>query len=148
MPVKLARTAHRDPARGLGENAFAFGEQLDSLDHFLIGDIFRPSPAVANGANGIVAIGRIADRERTGNGRRFLRLNFLPSRLDRTGDGRASGSLRSEELHRLCLYQIELDQLRERLFDLGDQRPAGHRNNYVVGQAPAKLFGNFETHRF
>ena len=52
-----------------------------------------------------------------------------------------------KELHRLRLDQAEQDQFIKRLLDLGDQRPARHRDDDVVRQTPSQLLGDFVAHR-
>ncbi len=44
--IELARAADRHASCGLGEDAFGLREQLNRLDHFGVGDIFRPAAAL------------------------------------------------------------------------------------------------------
>ena len=87
----------------LGENSFGFGEQLNALDDFRIGDIFRPAAAVANRARGVIAVRRISDGERPRNRLRFLRLKLFELALDGVRNRGAPGRLRAEEFHFLFL---------------------------------------------
>ena len=69
--------------------------------------------------------------------------------LDRDRDGRAAGGLRTEEAHGACgfLDQAQEYQLIEGLANLANQAAAGHGNDDVVRQAPAKLLGNLVADR-
>ena len=78
---------------------------------------------------------------------RLLRLDLRAASLDRCRNRRAAGGLRSEEFHVLAFDQSQLDQFVERLLDLDDQRSASHGADDVIRQAPAELFGDFETDR-
>ena len=43
----------------------------------------------------------------------------------------------------LCFDPAERNQFAEGFGDFGDERASGHRYDYVVREAPAKLFGDF-----
>src|SRR6202022_589867 len=80
------------------------------------------------------------------NGRGLLRLDLGAASLYGGRDRGTSRSLCAEELHRLVFNQSKLDQFRKSLLDLYDQRTASHWADDVIRQAPAELFGDFESH--
>ena len=111
-----------------------------SLD---VRDILRPAAGGLDHLRGCWTVGRVADRERAGNGVGALRLDDVVSSLaDGLRDRRAARGLGSEELDRLSFDQAEGDEFGEGLFDLADERAAGHGADDVIGQAPAELFGD------
>ena len=51
--------------------------------------------------------------------------------------------MRAEELHLLWFYPAKMGEFAESFGDFSDQRAAGHWDDYVVGEFPPELFGNF-----
>src|SRR5207302_10643326 len=111
-----------------------------------IAGIFSPSAAAKNRLGGIKTVGRVADGERARDGLRLLRLNLIASGFHGHADWAAAGGLSAKELDLLFFYEFKVDQLFESFVDLGDQRSTSHRNNDVVRQTPAQLFGDFITY--
>src|ERR1022692_1680327 len=114
LAIELTRCADRDTAGGLGEDAFGFRQQADRIDDLGIAHILAPSAALLDGLDGVVAVGGIADGERTRDGRRLLRIDLRAASLHSRRNRRASGSLRSEELYLLLFDQAELGEFIER----------------------------------
>src|SRR5580700_4023283 len=65
LPVELARAADSDSAGGLSEDAFGLRQKLDGRDQFRIGDVLGPTASFRYGFDGIVAVSRVANGERT-----------------------------------------------------------------------------------
>ena len=78
-------------AGGLGKNAFAFGEQADAFDDFVIGDVLGEAAGFFHRVNRVVAIGRRADGEGLHDrvGLRH-RLDDIGAALHRVADRRAA----------------------------------------------------------
>ena len=74
------------------------------------------------------------------------RIASVPS-LYAVDDRRAARGLGAEDLVGLVLDEAELDQLLERLVDLGQLGPGRHRDDDLVGQPPAELLGDLEAQR-
>src|SRR5271156_116526 len=133
-------------ARSFSEDAFSLSQFLNRGDDLDIRYVFSPATALANAACRKDTIGRVADGQRSSDGRRPLRFDMIGARLDRRRNGRATGSLRAEETHFLLFDQAERNQLLEGLADFRDERAAGHRHDNIVGQPPAELLGDLKAH--
>src|ERR1700683_4061173 len=145
---QLLGDAKRHATGCFREDAFGLREQLDGLDDLRVAYIFRPSAAFSDHRRREVAVSGIADGERARDRVRLLRIELILAVLYRIGDRRAARGLRAKEFHRLRLDEAELRQFAEGLRNFADQRAAGHRYDYVVGQLPTKLLGNLEAHGF
>ena len=96
----------------------------------------------------VVAVGRVADRERLGDRVGPHRVHVVDAVGERRGDRRAAGGLRARHAHLGCLVeQADLVQLVEALVDLGEQRAARDRHDHVVGRLPAELLGGLVGER-
>src|SRR5258708_6824561 len=145
---EFLRDARSHAACRLGENAFRFGEKLNGVDDFVVGDVLGPAAGLADLLDGKGAVSRTADGERAGDGIGLLWFESGEIALHAMGNRRAARGLRAKKLYWLWLDPAEGDQFAECFGDLGDQRPAGHGNDYVVGERPAELFGDFIAMRF
>src|SRR6266851_8518984 len=74
LPDELLRDAGGHAARGFGEDAFGFGEELDGGDDLGIGDVLGPAAGLTNLFYREGAVGRIADGERARDRIGLLRL--------------------------------------------------------------------------
>src|SRR6266852_3354958 len=137
-----------DAAGSLRENSFGFGQRAHADNNFGIGNIFGPAARSADDFHGVVPVGRIADGQGARNRVGLLRIEAVFAVLDRVGNGRAARGLRAEKFHGLGVDQSQGDKLVEGFFDFRQQRAAGHGNDNVVGQTPAKLLGDFKADRF
>src|ERR1700686_5521828 len=108
LTIKFSRASGRHPTRGLGEDAFRLRQKLNGLDHFAIGNVFSPAPAFGDGLDGIVPIGRLANRQRSGQRRRLLRFNIGVSTLYCSRNRRTPSRLGPEKFHRFRLDQSQL----------------------------------------
>src|ERR1700704_4492813 len=77
LPDQFPGDAGCHASGGLRENPLGFGQKLNALHDFWIGDIFRPAATLADRARGIKTIRRIPDGERPRNRGRFLRLKLI-----------------------------------------------------------------------
>ena len=62
---EFAEDADRHAAGRFGKDAFGLGQQLDPFDDFFIGHHVHRALALGRGFQGIIPIGRIADRQVT-----------------------------------------------------------------------------------
>ena len=76
LAIEFACGADGDTPGCFGKDAFRLGEQTDRIDYFGIADVFTPSAALLDGLDGIMPVRRIADSERTRDGRRFLGIDL------------------------------------------------------------------------
>src|SRR5258708_4844073 len=109
LAIQLTSYAHGYAARSFGEDAFGLRQQADRVHYLGIADILAPAAALLDGLDRVVAIGRIANRKRSRNGRGLLRFDLSASGLYRGRNRRASRGLRAEELHWLVFDQPKLD---------------------------------------
>lgn len=63
-------------------------------------------------------------------------------------DRRAPAGLGPVDGKGLFIKDADADELLVGLVDLREERPAGHRDDGVLGQFPAELLGDFEAHTF
>src|SRR5581483_5530593 len=95
---------------------------------------------------GEVAVGRVADGQRLGDGVRLADGPVrVPAVLDGGADGTAAGRLSAVKLAGRLFDQADRGQLAERLVDLADQAAARHRADDVLWRAPAELLGDLEA---
>ena len=146
---QLLRDGQGDAAGGLGEDAFGLGEQQHRLGDFLVVDVLAPAAGFAHDLDGEVAVGRIADGQRLGDGVRLAHGAMrIQARLEARGDRVAAGRLGAVDLAlRLLVEQADLVEFVEGLVDLADQAAAGHRRDDVLRRAPAELLGDFVAER-
>src|SRR4029079_10426229 len=88
---KLLRGGDGDTTRGFGEDARGLGEQAYSGDELCIGNRGRPAIRLRDTAGRGEAVRRVADRERTRDGRRDLRLDAPTASLHEPNDRCTAG---------------------------------------------------------
>ena len=135
---QLLRHADGHPARRLGEDALGAGQQLDRVDDLLVVDVLDGAAGAAGDVQHVRAVGRVADRQRLGDGVRLLRAYDVVAGLEGGGDRRAALGLGAEDLVRLVLDQPELDQLLQPLVDLRELGAGGDRDDELVRAAASR----------
>src|SRR5271167_3680817 len=109
LPVKFARASGGHPASSLRKDAFRLRQKLNGLDHFRIGNVLSPPATLRDGLDGIVPVRRIANRQRSSQRSRLLRLDLGVSSLYGSRNRRAPTCLRPEKLHRFPIDQSHLN---------------------------------------
>src|SRR4029450_9719879 len=95
-------------ASGLREDAFGLSEQLDAAENFLVRDAFAPTARLADRLDDVVAIRRIADGDRAGDGIGLDRTDEVGALVQRVNNRRAAGRLRWINLTHSCFGQPPL----------------------------------------
>ena len=139
---ELLQHADRGAAGGLGEDALGAGQQHDALAHLVVADVLHRAAGAAADVEDVDAVGGVADGQALGDGVGLDRADGVGGGLVGDADRRAAGRLGAVHLVGLVLDQAELDQLLERLVDLRQLRAGRHRDDDLVGQAPAELLGD------
>src|ERR1700722_6942134 len=119
--IKASRDRGGYASGGFGEDTFGFGQFLDRGNDLHVGNILSPATTFVDGADGVWAVGRIADGQRTRNRSGPLRLVVGQTVLHGVRDGRTARGLRAEKAHVLLFDQAELDQLAKGFADLRNQ---------------------------
>ena len=143
---KLLRHAHGHAAGGLGKNAFRLGEQLDRVADFVVGHVVGRGVGFAHHLERIETVGRRADGERFRNRVGLHGFKEIQASALRGGNRRATGGLRAVNLRRRFGDEADLRKFLIAFVDLSEQRTGRHRDDGVIGRAPAELFGNFIRH--
>ncbi|OLL73183.1 ComEC/Rec2-related protein [Pseudonocardia sp. Ae168_Ps1] len=142
---QLLRRGNRDTARGLGEHALGLGQEPDAGDDLVVGDVGDRATGAAHRVQDVRTVGRVADRQRAGDGVRLLRLDPVVAGLEGRRDRGAAGGLRAEHRVRRRLDQAQLAQLGEALVDLRELRAGRDRDDDLLRQPPAELLGDLEA---
>ena len=82
-----------------------------AVDDLGVGHVLDRAAGAPDDVQHVRAVGRVADRERLGDGVRLDRPDDVVARLERRGDRRAAGRLGAEDPVRRVLDQAERDQL-------------------------------------
>src|SRR5680860_1177977 len=144
---QLAQRRDGDAGGGLAEDALRAGEQLDAVDHLGVGDVLHPPAGAAHRVDGVVAVRRVADRQRLGDRRRAHGLDEAGAVLEARGDRRAAGRLCAGDAVGGVGDQLQVGELGEGLVDLDQHGAGGHGGDDVVGQRPSELLGDLEAQR-
>src|SRR5207253_722618 len=99
-------------AGGFGEDAFGAGEEAHGVGDLGVADVVGPPAGVADQLGGEVAVGRVADGQRLGDGVRLAnRLVRFATVLDGVADRVAAGRLGAEDFAARRVDQAKLVQL-------------------------------------
>ena len=120
---QLLQRRDGDPAGGLGEDALGAGEQLDAVADLLVGDVLDRAAGAAADVEDVGAVGRVADRQRLGDGVGLDRADDVVAGLEGRRTPASSPSAWAPKiLYGDVLDQPERTQLGEALVDLGELR--------------------------
>src|SRR5579885_99632 len=142
---QFQRYRQRGSPGGLGKDALGAREQFDRLYYFGVGRTVTPSAGLPHRPQHVVAVGRIANRDRLGDGVRLDRGDQVNALVQRVNDGCGSGRLRGVNFELWPFDQSDFLELFEGLGDLGKASAASGRNHDVVGQLPSELLGYFKA---
>src|SRR6266508_3564484 len=142
--LRRAPQARDDNSSGrLREDPLGLGEELDSFDDFVIGDDRRRAVRFGHRFESVVAVGRVADRQRLRDRVRLLGLDEIAPPIPGLGDGRAAFGLGPAHSRGAPINETQPGELLDALVDLRIQGAARQRHDAVVRRAPAQLFAHF-----
>src|SRR5207302_5158193 len=137
---------HGNAARGLGEDAFRPRQEQHGLGDLRVAHVFRPTARATDYLDREVAVRRVADSQRLGNGIRLAdRSMCVRTALHGATDGITSGRLCAVNLARRIGDQADALQFLKGLLYLADQTAASHGDDDVLRHTPAKLLGYFKA---
>jgi hypothetical protein len=123
-------------SRRLGKDSFSPCEQLDPFNNFFIRDTLTPTAGLFDRVNDVVAICRIANRDRTRNRVGLYRNYHIRALMKRIDDRSASSGLRRVNLATGILHQSHFGELLERLGELGQNGSTRRGNHDVFRKLP------------